>query len=251
MPTPSGTDTEDEYKRKREELDEHFGRNKLTKRTPPKHGKDKKENTEDKMIAMMKELMNKNEEMMDEIKQIRKEQMDNRKQIDEIKRENEEMKEDIKTLNWRLEKREKEEKRKQLRITGVKIDTNDDKAIKQTMEGFIEKELRIKIKVKNARKIGDKACIIETESLSEKIDVLKNKNKLRELEDRIYIEAELTEKELEIQREIRKIAKEEKQKGKQTKIGYKKLIINGITLKWDEKEDKLKKWAPSENPKNY
>jgi hypothetical protein len=68
----------------------------------------------------------------------------------------------------------------------------------------------------------------------------KNKRKLREKKGkRVYIEDDLTKKERDIQKELRALAKEERQKGLRVKVGYKKIWIEGKGFRWDEEKEKL------------
>ena len=61
---------------------------------------------------------------------------------------------------------------------------------------------------------------------------MKNKNKLKGTQT--YIDDDLTKEELEIQKQIREIARKEKQKGSQVRIGYKKICIDGKWRRWEE-----------------
>ncbi|XP_050503197.1 uncharacterized protein LOC126882343 [Diabrotica virgifera virgifera] len=126
-----------------------------------------------------------------------------------------------------MEQLEKFSKKKSLIVTGLKVETNDYKKLKEEMENFRAQELQIQIKLRSAKKIGETVCAIETEALTDKMEILNKKRKLKQHKDRIYINNDWTSKEKEIQKEITKIAKDERSKGKQTKIGYKKLIVNG------------------------
>lgn len=236
--TGSEAETDEEYKRKRDDHEDCFGRSKITKRTPSK-GKERKEETQDVMIKMMQELMNKNDEMMLEIRKIRDEQTQNNKQLLEIKQENENLKKEMKQLHERVERMEKNNKRKNLIVAGLKVDGKDERQIRTKMEKFMDQELQISIKLRNAIKIGDQTFVIETETMADKVEILKNKSKLRQRKERIYIDNDLTVKEREIQREIHEMAKEERNKGKRVKVGYKKLIVNGREWKWDEDGVKL------------
>jgi hypothetical protein len=51
----------------------------------------------------------------------------------------------------------------------------------------------------------------------------------------------LTKEERETQKKLRELAKEERDRGKRVKIGYRKIQINGEWFRWDEREEKLKK----------
>jgi hypothetical protein len=56
----------------------------------------------------------------------------------------------------------------------------------------------------------------------------------------MYIDNDLTNEEREIQKKLREVAREARDKGKWVKIGYRKRQINGGWLRW-EREEKLKK----------
>jgi hypothetical protein len=56
---------------------------------------------------------------------------------------------------------------------------------------------------------------------------------------RVDIEDDLTKKERDIQKELRALAKEERQKGLRMKVGYKKIWIEGKGFRWDEEKGKL------------
>nr|CAI5866757.1 unnamed protein product [Callosobruchus analis] len=160
------------------------------------------------------------------------------------------MKTEIKALNQKVEALEKANKKKNLVISGIKIDTNDEKTLKGTVENFLLKELQVTVNLKGAQKIGEKMCVIEMESITDKIEILKNKNKLRYLQEKIFIDSDLTKKEQSIQKAIRTAAKDEKGKGNQTKVGYKKMIVNGAYWKWDDELGKLIADSLGANSKN-
>ncbi|KAK9687802.1 hypothetical protein QE152_g35997 [Popillia japonica] len=117
----------------------------------------------------------------------------------------------------------------------------------ELMEKFLEEELKLKIKLRGAGKISDKVYVIETEDMTDKLNILKHKKDLRKLTDRIYINTDLTKREREIQKELQKLASEERRNGNTVKIGYKKLIINDEEWSWDEEGGKLQK---PRTPKN-
>jgi hypothetical protein len=50
----------------------------------------------------------------------------------------------------------------------------------------------------------------------------------------------LTNEERKTQKKLRKVAGEERDRGKRVKIGYRKIQINGEWFIWDEREEKLK-----------
>ena len=99
----------------------------------------------------------------------------------------------------------------------------------------------MQIKIEDAFEVrkseGKELIVAKVASVAEKIEVMKNKGKLKG--KWIYIDDDLTKEERETQSEIRKQAREERDKGKTVKVGYKKLIINGTLFKWCEKEKKV------------
>ncbi|KAK9704490.1 hypothetical protein QE152_g27855 [Popillia japonica] len=67
--------------------------------------------------------------------------------------------------------------------------------------------------------------------------ILKNKSKLRG--SKYYIDSDLTDQELKIQKTLRVIAKNEKEKGKRIKVGFQKIIMDGKTMIWDKNKNDL------------
>ena len=57
------------------------------------------------------------------------------------------------------------------------------------------------------------------------------------------IENDLIQTEAKIRKEIKKIARNEREKGNSTKTGYQKLCINGQWWTWDKQNEKLVKKA--------
>ncbi|KAF2899315.1 hypothetical protein ILUMI_06861 [Ignelater luminosus] len=77
----------------------------------------------------------------------------------------------------------------------------------------------VKAKIENAHKLGPKTCLIELDQ-QEKIKIMNNKAKLKNVkEEKIYINDDVTVREREIQKSIRKMAQEERDKGNEVQIG--------------------------------
>jgi hypothetical protein len=57
----------------------------------------------------------------------------------------------------------------------------------------------------------------------------------------MYIDDDLTKEEKETQKKLRELAREDKDREKRVKIGYRKIQINGDWFRWDEGQEKLKK----------
>jgi hypothetical protein len=97
------------------------------------------------------------------------------------------------------------------------------------VEELLEREIGVKVNVKEAFKINkDKMMLAKIEQND---NIMLNKSKLKDL----------TNEEREIQKKSRDVAREERDRGKRVKIGYRKIHINGEWFIWDEREEKLKK----------
>jgi len=85
---------------------------------------------------------------------------------------------------------------------------------------------------------GSKEIIIaEINKWEQKNNVMKKKNKLKK---GIIIENDLTRKEREIQRRLKELAREEREKGDgRVKVGYKKIYMRGKWHSWNEKKEEL------------
>lgn len=64
-------------------------------------------------------------------------------------------------------------------------------------------------------------------NFEEKQKIMKNKNKLKSPEKRIYIDSELTKNELDIQKKISQITEIDRKNGRKAKKGYKTGNIDG------------------------
>ncbi|KAF2897289.1 hypothetical protein ILUMI_08885 [Ignelater luminosus] len=133
----------------------------------------------------------------------------------------------------RVEKlqREKREKKNML-IKGIPMEKIDNKELKEQMVSFITHNLEINIKVIRTGEMGPNTCIVETENMEDKIKIMKNENKLRNI-----IESDMTKREREIQKLVSEKVKDEKDKGKQVKV-----YINGRMWKCEEETEKLIKY---------
>lgn len=245
------SDSSETGRLKRKEREELFGRKPKIQRTPKK-----KYDSEDKMdmlIGMMKELKEDLKQMKDEqqntheeVTKIREENRILHEENQQLKKENKDIKEQLNNLENKMEWLERQRRKNNVIMHGLKMDTPDNNIIKQMVKTVIEDKLEINVQIKSAQKIGGKTCIIELESEEDKEKVMKNKNKLRNLtEQKIYINNDETIIEREKNREIRNFAKMERNKGKNVKIGYNKVTVQGNVWKW---KPELKKMMP--NPEN-
>lgn len=191
----TGGEYSDDTKSKREKgytnSPDEFRRSKVTKRTPKK---EQDSDGENEMLSMIKKIMTWNDELLKEMKLMREEQKEYSEKIKSLKEENKIMKKEISVLNEKVENVDKDRKKKNLVVTGLDIDEKYDCTLKEEIEGFIERFVQIKLKLRNAERIGKQKFIIEVENIKQKIEILKNKSKLRNYKQKIYIDADLTKK---------------------------------------------------------
>jgi hypothetical protein len=110
------------------------------------------------------------------------------------------------------------------------------------VEEWLERKIGVKLDVKKALKINkDKMMLAKRESWEHKKKIMLNKSKLKERKgERMYIDDDLTNEEGK-QKKLREVDREERDRGKRVKVGYRKIQINGEWFIWDEREEKLKK----------
>jgi hypothetical protein len=143
-------------------------------------------------------------------------------------------------IEEKMEQREKKERKNNVIITGVKGITGN---IERGVEEWLEREIGVKVDVKKAFKINkDKMMLAKIENWERKKNIMLNKSKLKERKGgRMYIDDDLTNEERKTQKKLREVAREERDRGKRVKIGYRKIQINGEWFIWDEREEKPKK----------
>lgn len=125
-------------------------------------------------------------------------------------------------------------------MTGLIIDTDDRDGLKDATKNIIKQHLNIDTSIKSAIKLNNNTCRIELEKFEDKLQIMKNKYKLRVVADsNIYINNDMTIEERKIQYIIRQKAAEERKKGNDVKMGYQKISINGRGWVWDGLEGKL------------
>lgn len=147
-----------------------------------------------------------------------------------------------------MEAQEKLKRKNNTVLTGVEFDENN---ITKELEDFHREQLNVNVKIKTAIKIRNRRDLpmykIEWKTWQDKSDVMKNKNKLKNYTDRVYIENDLTQEERKIQAELRAIAKEERKKNKNVKVVYKKITIDGAEFHWNKEINGV---IGDSNPKN-
>lgn len=188
-------------------------------------------------------------EIKEDLKGMKAEISQNREDMEKVKEEmdrtrvrwegeREELVNRLKMAEKKIEKAEKEKIRNNLFITGVEVDTGSEEVLlREAMEKMMEKELGIEARVGKAYAVGQKGIVVEMRNWGDKIKILREKRKLRG--GKIFIDAELTHREREIQRRLREMAREERNKGAIVRVGYQKMEINGKIVNWDDEENRL------------
>ncbi|XP_050508853.1 uncharacterized protein LOC114333788 [Diabrotica virgifera virgifera] len=181
--------------------------------------------------TLLKEVLNEIRQTREENKVFRDEILELKKENNKVKTELEETKKKLNILEIRVERCEKEMKQNNLVISGLKINTNDEAALKEKMTNFIKQHLEENTKIEKAVKLGDRTCLLKMESIEEKNKVMKKKSKLRHIKgEKTFISQDMTVLERNIQKEIGAKCKELRDMGRNVKRDY-----NGLTVDGNEK----------------
>lgn len=199
------------------------------------------------MISMSNELKNEIKNSCDQLKKTNEEIKSLR---EEMKRREEEWRKErelwscekknlldrVKKMEDKLERQEKNDKKNNIIIKGLDTEQRD---IKEVTQEFVKKELNVEPKIREAYTVGKRRLIVvKLEDFHTKLAIMKKKSKLGD--KKVYIENDLTQREVSIQATIRAHARDERAKGNVARVGFQKLSINGQWYKWDHTENKLK-----------
>lgn len=234
--------SEDQNRKRGAENYEIFQNSKRKHRSPTKTNDEKFE----KILKLMQEMKT---EIKDEMKQIREDQksyaMEMKKlkeENEDLRKENESIKAELTEIKQNMESIDKEKRKNNIVLSGLKMDTNNQADLKKDMENFFQTNLQLGINVRNAIKIGENRCLIQLNNGDDKQAVMNNKYKLKyKRNEKIFLNNDMTKQERIVQRQIRKLAKDEKEKGKEVKIGYNKVTINGEVWRWNRVNEKIVK----------
>lgn len=253
-----------------EEEKQIFSTSKIVLRSPNYNTRNKEVQQQPKMEAQIVKLLSEIKsiredmakkdsvmlEMVTEIKQMREDMIKRDKEIAQILQEVKQIKVDHKKAekNWNCdrvkildkirkleidrEKAEKENRKLNIVIKGLSAEQLENRSELDKL--FLEK-LDIKCKIKNTTTVGKeeerKMLVVEMNTFEDKLKLLEKKKKLAGTN--IYIENDLTREERRVQREIRAVAREQRNQGKTVKVSYQKLKINGKEFRWSRDEEGL------------
>lgn len=129
--------------------------------------------------------------------------------------------------------REKEEKKNNIVIKGIKKEATENSNLKEWVEKLLKNKLGKEYNLEYCRWSGS-VILAKVKNIEEKIEIMKQKNKLKG--EVIYIENDLTWEERRTQEKISKWAKEKRSRGIDVKVGFRKIRLNGNWKYWNEME---------------
>ena len=171
----------------------------------------------------------------DEIWENERKEMRGRIEVMEAKKDQaERLTERLEGLERKEEAREKRERRNNITLRGEDLPRKETP--KDTVEYVLRHELQVEAEIEEAYWVGrgEKRglLIAKLKSWQQKRAVMLKKSTLKD--KRLFIDNDLTKKEREIQKNIKDIAKAEREQGAKVKVGYRKVKINDKTFIWKE-----------------
>lgn len=134
-----------------------------------------------------------------------------------------------------VREKEKEERKNNIVIKGIK---KEGWITKEWAEKFIKEKIEVEVKVNKCRK-SNNVLIITLEEEIKKREVMRAKNRLKG--EKIFIENDLTWEERKVQEKIYRWVQEERSNGREIKVGYARVNIEGRWIKWGDIERKLER----------
>lgn len=134
-----------------------------------------------------------------------------------------------------VREKEKEERKNNIVIKGIK---KEGWITKEWVEKFIKEKIDVEVKVNKCRK-SNNVLIITLEEEIKKREVMRAKNRLKG--EKIFIENDLTWEERKVQEKIYRWVKEERSNGREIKVGFARVNIEGRWIKWGDIERKLER----------
>nr|XP_034194830.1 uncharacterized protein PF11_0207-like [Osmia lignaria]XP_034195042.1 uncharacterized protein PF11_0207-like [Osmia lignaria]XP_034195332.1 uncharacterized protein PF11_0207-like [Osmia lignaria] len=161
--------------------------------------------------------------------------------------EEEAIKEKLRDLEGKWERKGKEEKWKNIIIKGLKAKREEMKEKTEEIMKVVGVQDAIEeVKVAGLAEGGKEMNMVQIKlkSMEFKTDVMAKKKALRGRDERI--QEDLAWKERRIQWKLRRISKEEREKGKNVWVDYGRIRIEGKWWRWGEEREILKDWGGTE-----
>jgi len=156
-----------------------------------------------------------------------------------------ELEERMRRLELEGEKRDREERKRNIIIKGVRVKEEGMEGLRKEIKEIVE-TTGVIAKVEGIRRLGKKdkeggeIIWVRFASVGEKVEVMKGKAKLRDRRE--WILDDLTVRERRIEWWIRNEAERIRREGKKVRVGYMKMWIEGKLWIWDEIKDELREW---------
>lgn len=195
----------------------------------------------------MNENDKKTQKLAEELEKLEKETSDKLKELeDKIEKKQEELEASTlenpsnpgektkKELRWLVEDSERERKKKNIIVSGTEIKDKD------TLEKWIDEKLGVKVAVRKIWILRNiKGAIgAQIETNEQKTSIMKNKKKLRQEKERIFINNDTTWLERRSKEEVKRKADELKNQGRNCKISHNKIITDQEEMFWNERQER-------------
>lgn len=119
----------------------------------------------------------------------------------------------------------------EVNVSAETLKQKTNELFKQVLQTRVKAE---KVEIIAHSRTGESIVEVKLTSLQDKLDVMKNKYKLREYQKRrIYISDDLPSGDRRIQREILAKVQEHRRNGKDSKAGFRKIYVNGVWTMWE------------------
>lgn len=146
-------------------------------------------------------------------------------------------------LEDRLDRLEKAERKNNIIVSNYKPREAESRKLAKEIEGMLSKKIGEPVRVESAYSfktaLGERQ-VVRMGDFEDKLTVMKNKKKFFEEKESkklpIYVDDDLTTEERKIQKKARDFARIQREEGKVVKIGYKKVYVAGVEMRWTNEE---------------
>lgn len=253
-------DLEESLKRKRteensekvQEDEQIFKKSNKIQRSPEKTQKGNME----EVIGMLTDIKRELKEIKESGKQLQKDNEEMREALKnyqaKTEAENQVLRQELVHLQGKIQQlEEKEERREKMeKKTNIIITEKLEKKTKESQEETKQHVQQLckwitgrdieleQVYCLTTNKAGLDVIRVKVKTFEDKLNIMRNKYKLGTRKEKVFIEDDLTREEARVQKILREKAQEERRKGNQTKIGYRKIKINDAWIEWKDLEKK-------------
>lgn len=218
-----------------------YKKSKLIAETSTKIVEEKQERDMEVVKKMLKEIQGELKAVQEELKAVRTEVQQNNAEIKNMReqwqKEKGELIGRIGNMEIKIERLERERIRNNIVVTGISIEGNKGENIETEMQSKLEEKVKTQVLIKKVYRINPMKYIVEMQTWEGKMEMLRRKNMLKGT--KVYIDSDMTEGERKIQKSIREMAKEEREKGARVRVRYQRIEVDGREYKWNHREGGL------------